>query len=200
MANEIAKKEESKPDLIKMELDNIINKYSNPNTFDNEGNLLHEFNNLRKEKTPTKNQEKRKSGIINEMSMLYGLENGVFVANLGYRRDYSALARIRQKIIREYNCKTALELILADSIVACYWRILKNETKINHLIEKEDYNYSLDQLKINVLKELNKEVDLANRRLNMNIILLKEMKQPALKVNVRTNNAFIGDKQQFNNN
>ena len=32
------------------------------------------------------------------------------------------------------------------------------------------------------------------------IILLKEMKQPALKVNVKTNNAFIGENQQFNNN
>lgn len=72
--------------------------------------------------------------------------------------------------------------------------------KINHLTTKGDYGYSFDQLKINIIKELSKETDSANRRLIMNIVLLKEMKQPALKINIKTNNAFVGDKQQFNNN
>ncbi len=200
MTNEIAKKEDTKPDLIKMELDEIKETYSNPDYFDNENNLLNEFNNLCKETKPTSDQIERKTEVRKEISRFFGLENGLWVSNLGYKRDSSALARMRQKIKREYDCKTSLELMLADSIVACYWRIMNNEMKINRLIDNEDYSYSFDQIKINVMKELSKEVDLANRRLNMNIILLKEMKQPALKVNIKTNNAFIGDKQQFNNN
>lgn len=200
MTNEITKKEEIRPNFRKMELDDIRKDYSNPDYFDGENKLLNEFNNLSKEKNLTKEQEKRKSEVVGEMSLTYGLENGVWAATLGYQRDYQTLARMRQKIIREYDCKTSLELMLADIIVACYWRIMKKERTINRLSEKEDSSFSFDQIKINALKELNKEVDQANRRLNMNIILLKDMKQPALKVNIKTNNAFIGDNQQFNNN
>lgn len=162
--------------------------------------MLNEFNNLFKEKTLTNDQKKRKSEVANEVGRLYGLENGAWIANLDHKKDYSTLARMRQKVIREYNCKTAIELMLADSIVACYWRMIKNEMKINRLTNKGDYGYSFDQLKINIIKELSKETDSANRRLIMNIVLLKEMKQPALNINIRTNNAFVGDKQQFNNN
>lgn len=201
MTNEIAKKEEANPvSLKKMELDEIRKDYSSPNFFDGESNLLNEFNKLLKETTPTEEQKKRKLELSSEAASMYGLENGIWVANLGYGKDYQTLARMRQRVKRDYDCKTSLELMLADSIVACYWRIIKNEMKLNRFIEKEDGSFSFDQLKVNILKELNKEVDLANRRLNMNIILLKEMKQPALKVNVRTNNAFIGENQQFNNN
>lgn len=197
---EIINKEEMKPGLMAAELDEIRKYYSNPYTFDNEVNLLNEFGYLRKEKILTENQQKRKNELFTEIGIMYGLENGIWVSNLGYGKDYATLARMRQKVIKDYDCKTSLELMLSDSIVACYWRIIKNERTIGRLLEKEDNTYSFDQLKVNILKELNKEVDSANRRLNMNIILLKEMKQPALKVNVRTNNAFIGENQQFNNN
>lgn len=200
MTNEIVKKEENKPDILKMELDKIREDYSSPNTLDGEGNLLKEFNNLCKEKTPTEDQKKRKNKLSNEIGMMYGLENGLWASNLSQNRDYQTLARMRQKIIRDYDCKTSLELMLADSSVACYWRIIKNEMRLARLSEKDDGSFSYNQLKINYMKELNKEIDSANRRLNMNIILLKEMKQPALRVNVKTNTAFIGENQQFNNN
>jgi len=90
--------------------------------------------------------------------------------------------------------------MIADSIVTSYWRIIKNERQINMLMQKKDDGFSYDQLKINVIKELNRDVDLANRRLNMNIVMLKEIKQPAMKVNIKTNNAFVSENQQFNNN
>lgn len=196
----IAKKEELKPVSLNMELDKIRKDYSNPNFFDGENNLLNEFNKLLKEKTPTEDQKKRKLELSNDIGIMYGLENGIWIANLGYEKDYATLARMRQKIIKDYACNTSLELMLADSIVACYWRIIKNEMKLNRLSEKEDRSFSFNQSKVNIMKELNKEVDLANRRLGMNIILLKEMKQPALKVIVKTNTAFIGENQQFNNN
>lgn len=128
MTNEIVKKEEeTKPDLVKMELDEIRKDYSNPSAYDNEENLLNELNNLRKEKTPTNDQKKRKSEVKNEIGRLYGLENGVWIANIGHKKDYSTLARMRQKVIREYNCKTAIELMLADSISL----LLENDTKRN---------------------------------------------------------------------
>ena len=199
MTKEIVKKEESKPVLLEDALKQIRKDYANPDTFDNERNLLTKFHNLSKEKL-TDEQTKQKEDISDEIAFMYGLENGLWATGIGHRRDYSTLARMRQKIIRDYDCKNSLELMLADSILACYWRIMKNEGIISRLMETADRKFSFDQLKVNVLKELNKEVDLANRRLGVNIVLLKEIKQPALKVNVKTNNAFIGENQQFNNN
>jgi hypothetical protein len=200
MTKEITKKEETAPSQLEIELDEIRKDYSNPNTFDSERNLIGEFNDLKKEKNPTEEQKNRKQKLVSEIVTMYGLENGIWVSNLGYQKDYATLARMRQKVIREYHCKSSLELMLADSIVASYWRIIKNERRLAQLLEKEDGSWSFDQLKVNTMKELNKEIDMASRRLNINIVLLKEMKQPALKVNVKTNTAFISENQQFNNN
>ena len=193
-------KEETNLSQLEMEISVIRQDYSNPDNFDSESNLLKEFNKLCKEKELTEDQKKRKKEALNEIGMMYGLENGIWIANLSYSKDYLTLARMRQKVIRDYHCKSSLELMLADSIVASYWRIIKNEMILSRLIQKEDGSWSFNQSKVNVMKELNKGIDLASRRLNTNIVLLKEMKQPTLKVNVKTNNAFIGDKQQFNNN
>lgn len=194
------KKEEIAPSTKTTELDNLRKDFSNPDTFDNESNLLSEFNILRKAKELSETQKKRKQDLTSEIATMYGLENGLWISNLGYQKDYATLARMRQRVIRDYDCKTSLELMLADSVVTSYWRIIKNELILARLLQKEDGSWSFDQLKVNTMKELNKEIDLANRRLNMNTILLKEMKQPALKISVKTNNAFIGEKQQFNNN
>jgi hypothetical protein len=202
MTNEIVKKEENEK-LVSLEarLEEIKKEFSDPIAFDQERGLIRRLHQLRGNKELPEAQKKEKlDKSINELGMFYGLENGLWAANLDHQKYYLPLTRMRQKVISDYNCKTSAELMLADSIVSSYWRIIKNEMRINRLVEKEDGKFSFDQLKINVLKELNKEVDLANRRMNMNIILLKEMKQPALKVNVKTNNAFIGENQQFNNN
>lgn len=201
MTKEIVKKEEVKPDLMKIELEEIKKEFSAPIASNHERGLIRNIYQLRgnKELPEAQKKEKLSEAMIN-LGMFYGLENGLWAANLDHQKYHLPLTKMRLKVINDYNCKTSAELMLADSIVSSYWRIVKNEMLLNRLIEKEDGKFSFDQLKINALKELNKEVDLANRRLNMNIILLKEMKQPALKVNVKTNNAFIGENQQFNNN
>lgn len=201
MTNEIVKKEENKPDLIKAELEEIKKDFSSPSTYDQENTLAKNLYQLRQNKElPVEQRNDKLNTAMTDLGMLYGLENGVWTMSIDYAQYQPTLALMRKRILAEYNCKTTLELMLADSIVASYWRIMKNERKMNLLAQKKDDTFSFDQLKVNVLKELNKEVDLANRRLNMNIVLLKEMKQPALKVNIKTNNAFVGENQQFNNN
>ncbi|MBM2820830.1 MAG: hypothetical protein HW405_590 [Candidatus Berkelbacteria bacterium] len=105
---------------------------------------------------------------------------------------------MRSELVKEYDCKTSLELMIADRIVASYWRAMQCDRIFNRLVTKEDGGFSFDQLKINITKELNKSIELANRQLNTNIILLKEIKQPKLDIKVNTKNAFIGNQQQFN--
>ena len=163
--------------------------------------LLKEYSNLDlNSKRLTPSQEKRKEELKVELAMLYGLENGIWTANLSYEKHYAALGKMRQNIVRQYNCRGSLELMLADRIVASYWRAMRCDMMFNRLMEKEDGSFSYDQLKVNILKEFNKGIELANRQLNANIILLKELKQPPLSVSIKSKTAFVAQNQQLNIN
>ena len=130
---------------------------------------------------------------------MYGLENGIWAANLSHNENYLPLGETRRKIVKDYDCKTSLELMLADRIVANYWRAMRNDTLLNHYIENKDGSFSVNQLKINMIKEFNKGIERADRQLNANIMLLKELKQPKLNIKVNTENAYIAQNQQVVN-
>jgi hypothetical protein len=161
---------------------------------------LKEFDRLELIKKPSKKQKDRREELSLKITMVYGLKNGLWAKNLSYTKYHRALGRIRHDIVTEYSCKTTLELMLADRRVACFWRAMNCDTAFNLLSEKEDGEMSFNQLRVNILKEFNKGIESANRQLNADIILLQELKQPALKVNVKTNTAFVSQNQQFNIN
>ncbi len=176
----------------------VIKNFKNPDLFIGDEYKAKEYKNLHNLSVLTPVQEDRKKKIIDEMSILYGLENGIWAANIGREKYYSGLAMIRANIVKDFGCKTSLELMLADRIVAHYWRAMRNDSVINMLTEEKDGGYSFNQQKINILKELHRGVELADRQLNTDIILLKELKQPQFNINVNTKNAFISQNQQIN--
>lgn len=180
------------------EIENMRNYFTNLGFADDE-KRLEEYFELKRTKHKTEEQKSRKSDLFRELVILHGFENGMLTANLSYSQYYGLLSKMRQDIIKEYNCKTSLEFMLADRIVASYWRAMKYDTALNRLIEKEDGSFSFDQLKINAIKEVDKGIELADRQLNANIILLKELKQPLLNVRVKTDNAYIAQNQQVIN-
>ena len=178
----------------------IIKEFFEADIFLPERQLLKEYKDLFNLEKLTPSQNKRKGELELEIAMLYGLENGMWATTISRKKYYGALATMRKNIVNQYNCRASLELMLADRIVASYWRALKCDMVFNRLIEDEDGNFSFNQLKVNVLKEFNKGMELANRQLSANIILLKELKQPKLDVKVRTDNAYIAQNQQLNIN
>lgn len=183
----------------KEDIDALRLEYTDPKIFIPDRQKLGEYNDLRNitEKL-TPDQKKRKEELSQELGMLYGLENGIWAANLARERYYGTLAQMRSTIVKDFNCKNSLELMLADRIVAHYWRAMRDDTVINMLTEEKDGGYTFNQQKINIIKELHRGVELADRHLNMDIILLKELKQPQLNIKVNTENAFIAQNQQFN--
>jgi len=183
------------------EIKNMKNFFSTALTnFTDDERFLKEYIELKRIKNKTKEQENRESKLVQELLALHGLDNGIWTATLSRSQYYGALSKMRQDIVKKYNCKTPIELMLADRIVASYWRAMKCDMIFNHLVEKEDGSFSFDQLKVNVIKEFNKGIELANRQLNANIILLKELKQPQLNVRVKTDSAYIARNQQVNIN
>ena len=144
--------------------------------------------------------EEEREDISNELVMMHGLENGYSVSHISYKKHSSTLSRMRAKIIAENDCKSVAELMIVDRIVASYWRIIRYETIFNRFVEDEEGKFSLSQLSVNALKEVNKGLEIAHRQHSNNIILLKELKQPNLKVTVKTGSAYFAENQQINNN
>ena len=161
---------------------------------------IKEFDKLDLIKRPSKKQKERMDELETELVIRHGLQNGLWIKNLSYGKYYPVFMKMRHDIAEEYSCKTASELMLADRIVASYWRAMRFDTILNRFIEGKDGTTSFDQLKVNVLKEFNKGVELSSRQLNADIILLKELKQPRINIKVKTDNAYLAQNQQININ
>lgn len=161
---------------------------------------IEEYIDLTEKKKLTAKEEKRRDELALEIAKANGLKNGIWAANLSYGKYYRFLATTRSDLVREYDCKTPLELMLVDRIVANYWRSMKLDMTLHRLIETEEGGYSFNDSKMNVIRELSKGLESASRQLNTSILFLKELKQPKLNVKVNTENAFIGQNQQFNVN
>ena len=190
----LIKKDSNKAKLEK----EVLKILSKSRDFSNNG--VGEYIDLVKKNKLTAKEEKRKDELELEIGMVNGLKIGIWAGNLSYSKYYKFLITTRTNFVKEYDCKTPIELILADRIVANYWRSMRLDSTLNRLIEKEDGSYSFDDLKINVIRELSKSLESASRQLNTSIILLRELKQPKLNVKVNSENAFIGQNQQFNAN
>jgi len=161
---------------------------------------VEEYIDLTEKKKLTQKEEKRRDELQLEIAKANGLQNGIWAANLSYGKYFKFLATTRSNLVKEYDCKTPLELMLVDRIVANYWRSMKLDMILNRLIETEEGGYSFNDSKMNVIRELGKGLESASRQLNTSILFLKELKQPKLNVKVNTENAFIGQNQQFNVN
>jgi hypothetical protein len=188
-------KQEMPPDKI----DEIRNVFIED--FSSDDKLIKEYTDLViKSKKLTPEQIERRDELAFELFTQYGLKNGIWIKNLSHDKYYRALGKMRHDIVAECSCKTSLELMIADRIVASYWRALRYDMIWNRLVENEEGRFSFDQLKVNILKEFTKGVELANRQLSANIILLKELRQPPLNISVKTKTAFVAQNQQLNVN
>ncbi len=183
----------------KAKIEEIRKDYQDPNTFVPDNDKLSEFISLICVEKKSSKQKERKKELSQEIASMYGLENGIWIANISYSKNYPTLANMRRKIITDYDCRTSIEFMIADRIVANYWRTMRNDTLLNFYIENEDGSFSINQLKINMIREFNRGLERAGRQLNADIVLLKELKQPKLNIKVNTENAYIAQNQQVVN-
>lgn len=179
-------------------LEKLKRMISDANDVSSERVLLKEYDKLTSSSKLTTAQKKRKKELDTELSMLYGFENGTWVSNLDDSQYQLGLLEMRRGIVEDTECRNTLELMLADRIVASYWRAMRCDTLFNMMIYK-DGNFAFNQLILNAMKEILKGSELANRQLHANIILLKELKQPKLDVKVRADNAYFAQNQQVIN-
>jgi len=174
----------------------IIESFANPNNWIREEGLLGELAGILKNNSKDEKGEKIK--IERNLKDLYAFERGQWLADIPDSRYSATLVRLRQNLIKELGCNSILETMLVDIIVGAYWQIMRDERFSNRIIGENIYLPEINKKEVNIIKALNKGADLANRRLSMATMVLKELKQPPLTFKIKTGTAFIARNQQVN--
>lgn len=131
---------------------------------------------------------------ISDLSLALGIETGFMLMKSVDKQYYSLALQIRRDLQEEFACKTTSEKMLVDLAVNSFIRNLCYSDKMGQIQGHIGNEYN------NYRNYFSKEIDRAHRQFISIIETLKFMKQPTMKVNIKTNNAFLAEKQQFNNN
>lgn len=134
--------------------------------------------------------------FLNEVFYSIGIDSGFHLMEITPEKLQGLITDLRGNLIKEFNCTTYTEKILVDTIINAYIRNLNYSKRLLTATELGKANSNINSF----IKEMSKEVDRANRHFLSSLQALKEIKQPELKVNIKTNTAFFGEKQEFNNN
>ncbi len=129
-----------------------------------------------------------------------GVANGSFVENTVHRNQSKYVKILRQRLIVEYHAQTMSERMLIDLAINAYFRSLHSAMIYNGFTMDEKGNTSFSQLRINMIKELGKNIELANRQFLSTLATLREIKRPPINIKVHSNQAFVAENQQFNKN
>lgn len=134
------------------------------------------------------------SESINKVSIALSLDTGHILAESVPERYRVFATEFKQELQKEYDCKTATEKALVDQAVNAHIR------KLNYSKLMEGHNEPewLSNERVAFLNFYSREVDRAHRHFISCIETLKSMKQPVMQVNIKTKNAFVSEKQQFN--
>lgn len=161
--------------------------------------LLDEFVRLDRLDTLTKQQEARRDELLTSITSIYGFHTGYWLYSMTNTQDKAkSIIEIRNGLIKEYPKPTDSELILIDQIAAAYWRARYYESSLNRIIEKEPGKWSYNQLTVNIMKEIHRGIDQANRQIIANLSLLRQSRHPNLNIKVNTDHAYISQNQQIN--
>jgi len=141
------------------------------------------------EKTSKEDDEK-----VLQLSHAFSIETGHALIE-GVGEKYRPLTlQLKRDLEKEFDCKTTSEKLIADMAAMSYVRKM---TFSNKLTSNQTYLGSDQEGYRNFLS---REIDRSHRQFLSSLEILRCQKHPALKVNVKTNTAFFGEKQQFNNN
>ncbi|MBT4120664.1 MAG: hypothetical protein HOC36_02905 [Candidatus Magasanikbacteria bacterium] len=141
-----------------------------------------------------KDEETQK--IMGQASSIMGLETHYPLVH-SISEEYCPFAmELTNNLYKEYDCKTSSQKILAQAVVNSYVRVLRITRKMDSVIGIGHTTPGINGF----LSVLSKELDRANRHLISLLESLKNFNTPEMKVSIRTNNAFVAQNQQLNNN
>lgn len=110
---------------------------------------------------------------------------------------YNVAVDFTEELKKEYSCTTPSEITLCQMVANAYVRVMR--------LSKLMWGYmgmpqEITDLKNTYYSNLSKELDRAERQYYTGLNTLRSLRRPNLQVNIRTNNAFVAQNQQLNNN
>ena len=137
-------------------------------------------------------RQKEISEKISELALAFSSETG-FMLMKSVGEEYRSLAlQMKRDLQEEFDCKTVSERMLVDLMVNSYIKKLRYSDKMEHNQKYIGHKYD------SYRNYLSKEIDRSYRQFTSSLEILRFLRQPAIKVSIKTNNAFVGENQQFN--
>ncbi|MCX6766846.1 MAG: hypothetical protein NT170_03680 [Candidatus Moranbacteria bacterium] len=131
-----------------------------------------------------------------KVSLAFSLESGHALVESIEPKYRSFALQFKKDLEKEFDCKTASERALVDQAVNSHIRKISYSKS---MMMRRDPGF-LSHYKTGYLMFLSKEVDRAHRQFISAIETLKYCKQPTVRINVRSENSFMSQNQQFNIN
>ncbi len=113
--------------------------------------------------------------------------------------QYRGLAKeFSSQLIKDYDCNTIAEKALAEIIANAYIRIIDNSRRLNNQLGDPDGGQPITENRTKYLTMLSKQVDRTNRQFLSALVTLKQLKMPAIEMNIKAKTAFVAQNQQIN--
>lgn len=109
--------------------------------------------------------------------------------------DFRGMAReLSSQVIKEHNCSTHTEKMLAEIVAGSFIRFLDNSRRLNNELACTTINEN----RTKYITILSKQTDRAHRQYISSLMALKQLKTPTIEMNIKANTAFVSQNQQFN--
>lgn len=127
------------------------------------------------------------------------VKTGKYVSLHAPRGDAKKVIGLRAQLIEEYKVQTTSELLFIDIIVNAYFRLINLSGVHAALIEDNDGRIEYgNQQKINLIKEVGRQIESADHQLITALSSLRAFKQPSVNIKVQTKETYIAQNQQIN--
>lgn len=146
----------------------------------------------KKERKRIRKEFESKAG---KLSKVLGLDTKHHLTE-AVRDDFIPFAiEMCQSLEKEYEVQTPSEKALVQATVLAYCQMQECSRLFLSRLSPEYLSHE----KAHYLSITSKGIDIAYRRFIQGIQMLKQIKMPPLKVNIKTGNAFLAQNQQINN-
>lgn len=140
-------------------------------------------------------QKVTKDSAMTQFLAMESLDNHSLLAACCDEEYRPLVISFAEGLTKEFECQTPSEKALVHVVVNAYYRILRCSTTYNNKMHPD----WLSSERVGFLNNYSKELDKANRQFITALETLKALKQPPIKMNIKTQNAYLAQNQQINN-
>lgn len=186
-----------KTNTIRQDLEKHLNKYLK--TSADPEKLFEKMDNLFNKYEAADKKEKEKiadeiSAVGFKVMVATGIDTHVPLAESVHPDHHVMAIEVANKLIDEYQCKSASERALAQLAANSYSRFMTFSKRLTQATELE----YLSSQKNGYYSMISKEVDRSQRRFISAIMSLKQIKSPTMNLHFKADTAFVAQNQQIN--